>query len=220
MERIPEPELMEDPDQVLAYAEADFGEANRLFIDLFVSYFPDFIPQTVLDLGCGPGEITLRFAEHFPDSKVTGLDGSAAMLARAKDNLRRRPDLQHRVHWRRARLPVDPAAGGFDAVISNSLLHHLAAPEVLWQEVKRQANRGGVVLIMDLIRPRSPAAARQQVEVYARDAPEILRRDFLNSLHASYRPEEVRNQLDQAGLTDFSIEIVSDRHWAVHGVMQ
>ena len=50
---------------------------------------------------------------------------------------------------------------------------------------------------------------------YSRDEPEVLRRDFYNSLLAAYRPEEVREQLDRAGLKRLRVEAVSDRHWLV-----
>ncbi|MGZ8194839.1 MAG: class I SAM-dependent methyltransferase, partial [Methylosarcina sp.] len=63
MERQLEPELMEDPEQVKAYAEADFAIPHNDFIErikLFIDQ-PGF-NGTALDLGCGPGDISLRFA--------------------------------------------------------------------------------------------------------------------------------------------------------------
>ena len=70
---------------------------------------------------------------------------------------------------------------------------------------------------MDLMRPASRAAASQLVEEYARDEPELLQRDFFNSLLAAYRPREVRLQLEHSGLAELQVEIVSDRHFVVFG---
>lgn len=60
MERIIEPELMEGEEQSLAYAEADFEQPHSYFIKLFQEKFGNDIGNTVLDLGCGTGDITLR----------------------------------------------------------------------------------------------------------------------------------------------------------------
>jgi hypothetical protein len=55
------------------------------------------------------------------------------------------------------------------------------------------------------------------VNLHSADAPDILREDFYNSLLAAYTPWEVSEQLLAAGLDRLKIEIVSDRHWIVHG---
>ncbi|HEX6174620.1 MAG TPA: SAM-dependent methyltransferase, partial [Candidatus Binatia bacterium] len=62
MERIPEPELMDEDEQARAYALADFAEPHNHFVELFRECFPDeAITGHVLDLGCGPADVTLRF---------------------------------------------------------------------------------------------------------------------------------------------------------------
>jgi SAM-dependent methyltransferase len=81
MQRVPEPELMREDLQAKAYAEADFEEPHSNFIKLFQQNFPRVnIKGFVLDLGCGPGDISIRFARAFPKCAVHGVDGSEAML--------------------------------------------------------------------------------------------------------------------------------------------
>lgn len=46
--------------------------------------------------------------------------------------------------------------------------------------------------------------------------PELLQAYFNNCLHAAWRVDEVRAQLEQAGLA-LECELVSDRHWLVSG---
>jgi hypothetical protein len=70
---------------------------------------------------------------------------------------------------------------------------------------------------MDLCRPESPQQVDALVAAYAGDAPEVLRGDFENSLHAAFTVEEVRAQLDAAGLESFRVETVSDRHLVAWG---
>ncbi len=80
MDRILEPELMDDPAQVHAYAAADFSQENQGFVDRFREYFPDFSDGHVLDLGCGPGDIPIRFAQAFPSCRITAVDASEPMI--------------------------------------------------------------------------------------------------------------------------------------------
>ncbi|MCI5121436.1 MAG: SAM-dependent methyltransferase, partial [Candidatus Electrothrix sp. AUS4] len=87
---------------------------------------------------------------------------------------------------------------------------------VLWQTIREYVAPEGAVLVMDLFRPESTEAARNLVAQYAADEPEILRKDFYNSLLAAFRPDEIEVQLKQTGL-DFCCEKVSDRHVAVWG---
>lgn len=217
MDRIPEPELMDELEQARAYASADFEEPHSRCIALLVETFPDLGPKGVaIDLGCGPGDITLRFARAFPGWEVDGVDGARAMLRFGEEALAR-SDLGARVRLRHAYLPDDPLPRErYDLVFSNSLLHHLADPAVMWQTVRAIAPAGTPVFIMDLMRPASREEARRLVEEYSEGEPEGLRRDFYHSLLAAYRPKEVEEQLRRAGL-ELEVAPVSDRHWLARG---
>jgi SAM-dependent methyltransferase len=230
MHRITEPELMEGEEQGLVYAQADFSGPNRLFLSLFAEKFPQFSGKgEILDLGCGPADILIRFARTYPDCTCVGLDGSEAMLAPGRRAVEQE-QLAHRIALHCRYLPCitlphslpfaqekqGEEQEGFQVVLSNSLLHHLHTPEVLWQTVKEHIAPGGSILIMDLFRPESTEAARCLVTRHAADEPEILQEDFYNSLLAAFRPDEIQAQLKQAGL-EFCCEKVSDRHIAVWG---
>lgn len=219
MQRIPEPELMDDEAQARAYAGADFEEPNSHFAALY-DEFIGVLGQgaAVLDLGCGPGDITLRIATAHPEIEIHGLDGSGAMLAFGHAALARRPQLAGRVSFIQGLVPdaLLPRAR-YDAVISNSLLHHLHEPAALWRMLHARARPGAPVLVMDLMRPADEATARALVEQYAASEPEVLRRDFYNSLRAAFEPGEVRQQLELAGLPRLEVMAVSDRHMLVHG---
>jgi trans-aconitate methyltransferase len=219
MKRTPEPELMEDEEQVLAYAEADFEAPHSHFTSLLEAFLDDqTVKGYVLDLGCGPGDITFRLADVFPDCIIHGLDGSNAMLRCGRKRLARSSHPHDRIRFVQGALPnAALPRDRYEAVISNSLLHHLADAQVLWKAVKRWAQPEAPVFIMDLVRPDSPDQARQLVETYAAAEPEILRRDFYNSLLAAFTIDEITRQLTTAGLGHFSVEQVSDRHVVVSG---
>ena len=221
MQRVTEPELMDDPAQAEAYAAADFAEAHGRIVDSFDSCFPGAdVAGYILDLGCGPGDICFRFAARFPACSVMGVDGSRAMIQLANARKARAAVADDRVRFIEGLLPgASIPAVPFAAIISNSLLHHLHAPRVLWEAVGRYASRGTRVYVVDLFRPETVAAAQHLVDAYAAGEPDILRRDFYNSLRAAFEPCEVEAQLATAGLAGLAVDVISDRHLVVHGVM-
>ncbi len=220
MKRLLEPELMEDESQVKAYAEADFEVPHNDFIQQLKTFIdnPEF-SGTALDLGCGPGDISSRFANAFPLSKVHALDGSESMLAYAKSALP--PDLADRISFIKGLLPdVILPQPGYEIIFSNSLLHHLPDPQVLWQTIKKYSRPGTRIIIMDLLRPANVKSAQMMVDNYAATEPEILQRDFYHSLLAAFSLKEINAQL---ALADLSVNLhsqkISDRHVFITGVI-
>ena len=216
MKRIPEAEeLMDDADQALAYAEADFSASNELFIQLFEKLYANEFGGSALDLGCGPADIPIRFALRYPRARIDALDGARAMLNLAQKAIENEGLTQQvKLHCRYLPAQLDRK---YDALLSNSLLHHLNDPLDLWQTIRNSAAAGATVLIMDLLRPESPQTVDTLVAEYAHDAPDVLRRDFEASLYAAYTLDEVREQLSAASLEGLTVSQVSDRHLAVHG---
>jgi len=217
--RVLEPELMTDPEQAEAYAAADFAAVNQGFVDRFRALFPGLARGHVVDLGCGPADIPIRLCRALPGITVTGVDGSEAMLAPARVAVDA-GGLSGRIRLLHARLPgVERPPAGYDAVVSNSLLHHLPDPAVLWAEAARLGRAGAPVLVTDLHRPDSVARAREIVETYSGGEPEVLKRDFFHSLCAAFTLPEVREQLARIGLETPRAEMISDRHWAAWGML-
>jgi trans-aconitate 2-methyltransferase len=97
-----------------------FGEQRRRpFVDL-MSRVGATRAGMVVDLGCGPGTLTLALARRWPQSRVIGVDSSAEMLEQA-----RRHDVGERVEWVRTDVESwDPAQVGepVDVITANALL--------------------------------------------------------------------------------------------------
>jgi SAM-dependent methyltransferase len=218
MDRIPETELMLDPKQAVAYANADFAEPHDRFVALLRERLSGLASTgCALDLGCGPGDVTRRFARAFPGWSVDAVDGSAPMLDLGR-SATANTGLDDRIRYHELRLPSEAEwPSRFGLVFSNSLLHHLADPLVLWSSVARWAEPGAHVFVMDLMRPSSRDEAARMIDRYAADAPEVLRNDFYNSLLAAYRTGEVSTQIRASGLGALTVELVSDRHWIAWG---
>jgi SAM-dependent methyltransferase len=104
----------------------------------------------VLEVGCGPGHLSIRLARHGLD--VTGLDLDPAMIARAQANADR---LGNRHQRRPSFLVGDVAALAFpdeswDLVVSTLSMHHWADPTAGLAEIGRLLRPGARALIWDL----------------------------------------------------------------------
>lgn len=217
MKRTPEPEVMDGAEQARAYADADFSEPDTQFVAALQRAFGTWnqLPgPRVADLGCGPGNIALRMAAHLPDHDIVGYDGASAMLAIAGARAADRPNLR----FEEALLP-DPQLprAGFELIVSNSLLHHLHDPHVLWRTILDIGSSGAAVFVGDLRRPADEATVDHLVQTYSSDEPAVLTRDFRASLHAAFTVDEIRDQLGEHGLGHFTVETPSDRHVYVWG---
>ncbi|MFL0737623.1 MAG: trans-aconitate 2-methyltransferase [Prochlorococcus sp.] len=229
MQRLPEPELMNDPLQAKAYADADFSCEDEGFICRLQEYLVGLgkIPapgNLIIDLGCGPGNISERLQGLWPLSDVLGIDGSQAMLDLARQRQRKSAvDLQG-LSYRCANL-CSLVSGAADlsssavVVVSNSLLHHLHKPHLLWDAIKHLAAPGAVVFHRDLRRPLSSEQVIELKNKYMHNSPSILIRDYLASLHAAFTLKEVQFQLHHAGLDQLKVIEVEDRYLEVFGTM-
>ncbi len=99
-----------DPDRYLTYAD----ERGRPFVDLISRVYADQ-PRTVVDLGCGPGNLTRLLADRWPAAEIAGLDSSAEMIARARETV---TGIDFAVGDLRAWSPSAPV----DVLISNATL--------------------------------------------------------------------------------------------------
>ena len=218
MQRITEPELMDEPVQAEAYANADFEAAHSEIFAHFSRVFPLYKPiGPVLDLGCGPADIAVRFAQRYPNCEIDAVDGAESMLTHARVRVETE-GLEHRIFLHRCVLPNDQLPrSAYQTIVCNSLLHHLHNPAVLWDVVKRVAIPNAYVFIADLSRPDSRERARELVNTYAEGEAEVLQRDFYNSLLAAFTPKEVVTQLQTATLNSLLVKPITDRHYIVFG---
>ena len=221
MDRIIEPELMEDPEQVEAYTVADFAESHQMRVTWFRERFgPATHYPTLLDLACGSGDMTLRFARALPETRILAVDGSQTMLDSATRLLNAEPQLLPHIKFMCACLPDDPLPeDSYAIVMSHSALHHFHNPQSLWSTIRAHAKSGTLVFVSDLRRTTSVEEAHQIVHERAGDEHPALQRDFAASLCAAFTPEEVREQLVAAGLNQLKVETIGDIYLLVSGIL-
>ena len=208
---------MDVPEEVEAYASADFREVNRRFVDCALELASKTRgPLNILDLGCGPGDITISLAKSLPTAHVLGIDASEPMLAIARERATGIGNVGFAIADAK---DLAAQVGSFDLIVSNSLLHHLPDATGFWASIRRVGKPGAGVLIRDLARPSSEASAANIVARHARGESAILQQEYYRSLLAAFTPEEVRRQLRDAHLDRLGVQMVSDRHFDVTGTL-
>jgi len=213
LERILEQEVMDTERDACEYAAFD----NRIVNEEFVARALQLAPAsgTVLDIGTGPGDISILLAQRNPRLRILAIDLGKHMLELARTNvlaagLRGQIEVAE-LDAKATGLP----AGSFDMVVCNSLVHHIAGPEALFREVQRLARAGAGLFVKDLHRPASRAELQLLVETYAKGCTGYQRRTFFDSLHASLTVPEVESICERLALSDVEVRRCSDRHWSL-----
>lgn len=124
-----------DPDRYLRFAD----HRSRPGLEL-IARMPDVEARTVVDLGCGTGNLTARLAERWPDASVVGIDSSAEMIERAR---RDHPELTWYVGDITAWDPEEP----IDVAYSSATLHWLDDHAEVFRRLRSLLADGGVLAV-------------------------------------------------------------------------
>src|SRR5258705_4418264 len=126
------------PAQYLQFA----GERLRPALDL-LARVPLDGPRTIVDLGCGAGNVTKILGERWPDARITGVDSSPEMLDAARAATQADP----RYAFVAADLAQWQPDAPVDLVYSNAALHWLPDHAALFARVSAMVAHGGVLAV-------------------------------------------------------------------------
>ncbi len=116
------------------------GHRGRPFFDL-VGRIDTDAPGKVVDLGCGPGELTESLAHRWPEAEVTGIDASEDMIAAARE--RQAPsNLTFETGDVR-----DYRPDGVDVIVTNAVLQWVPNHQELLAGWARSLRRGGWIAL-------------------------------------------------------------------------
>ena len=211
LKRVLEPEVMNTPEEALAYDAMDHSEVNRQFVADLLSLGP--LEGEVLDLGTGTAQIPIELCRQCPTVRVMAVDLGEGMLDLARANVEA-AGLTERilldlVDAKRLSLADDRFAG----VISNSLVHHLSEPAFALAEAVRVTAPGGRIFFRDLLRPPDDTAVKRLVHQYTGRETEAQQAMFDASLRAALTLHEIRDLVRALGFDPLSVRTTSDRHW-------
>ena len=229
MERIPEPELMIEKEQVISYDEADFLEGEVNLINQINHYllrknisFGE--KDLIVDLGCGPGNISEKLAIKWPNTEVVGIDGAKEMILRAeykKEISTNKKDLRN-LRYICSNIK-DIKSKNFlqtkriSLLVSNSLIHHITHLEDFFDTIKSLSSHITVNFHKDLKRPFDEKSALELKAKCSSKYNEILTNDYYASLRASYTFKELKNFTLENDLSSLDVFEDGDNYLIVYG---
>ncbi len=225
--RVLEPEVMDSPEEAAEYDGMDHSAVNQVFVDdllgamLVQRSTPTASEQPgcstrVLDVGTGTALIPIELCQRDEfDGTVVAVDLAKEMLNLAHQNI----EDAGLVKWVQVKiidaksLPFEPRE--FDAVMSNSIVHHIPEPFEVLREMLRVVKPGGVLFVRDLLRPETEAEVERLVARYAGEESARSQQLFRQSLHAALTVAEMAALAADVGLPRGCVSQTSDRHWTL-----
>ncbi len=229
MERIPEPELMEEREQVISYDEADFSEGEVHLINQINHYLlrkniPLGENDLIVDLGCGPGNISEKLAIKWPNTEVIGIDGSREMISRAEYNRNISTNKKKLKNLRYICSDIKDVKSnnfllkkGISLLVSNSLIHHITNLEDFFNTIRSLSSNITVNFHKDLKRPLDENSALELKAQCSTKYNKILTNDYYASLRASYTFKELKNFILENNLSSLEVFEDGDNYLIVYG---
>jgi 2-polyprenyl-3-methyl-5-hydroxy-6-metoxy-1,4-benzoquinol methylase len=210
--RILEPEVMDDPAEAALYDAMDHREVNERFARdlLAAAAVSGVVLERIVDWGTGTALIPIALCGLDERITVTAVEPSNAMQALAVRNVAS-AGLSGRIEIVAG--GFECASGPFDAVVSNSLVHHLAKPQAAFDRALEVVRAGRLLFHRDLVRPESMTELTALVERYVPAEQPMERKLLADSLHAALTLTEVREMVGSLGFAKESVQRTSDRHW-------
>lgn len=132
-----------DPEQYLKFADARRRPADDLLARL-----DGVAASSVVDLGCGAGNITRLLAVRWPQARIVGVDNDPAMLEKAAMNAGNAGNAETAaITWRRAEIATWRASPAPDLIFSNAALHWLDDHPRLFPALIGQLADDGVLAV-------------------------------------------------------------------------
>ena len=228
MERIPEPELMEKKEQVISYDEADFSEGevnliNQINYYLLRKNISLNEKDLIVDLGCGPGNISEKLAIKWPNTEVVGIDGSKEMILMAElknkiaNNQKKLKNLRYVCSDIKNIKPSFLFKKKISLLVSNSLIHHITHLEDFFNTIRNLSSEITVNFHKDLRRPLDEKSALELKSKCSSIHNEILTNDYYASLRASYTFKELNNYTLEKNLPSLEVFEDGEKYLIVYG---
>ncbi|MEM6506967.1 MAG: class I SAM-dependent methyltransferase [Planctomycetota bacterium] len=214
LQRILEPEVMDDVAEAVAYDAMDHTQPNLSFVERLIELGIGRCDKA-LDLGTGPGDIPVMLCGPTGGVSVLAVDLAKSMLDLAKRKIGL-AGLSNRITLAQMDVKsLDLPDDCCDALFSNTILHHIPEPEAMLAEAARVLKPGGLLLIRDLVRPETKEQLDALVDQHAGDCDDQQRQLFADSLHAALTPHELGGLAQANGLGDCNVVIDTDRHMSL-----
>ena len=229
MDREPEPELMNKRSQVKAYCAADFSSGENNLIEFISNYLKInninlSRNDLIVDLGCGPGNISEKLSERWPDVNVLGVDGSQEMIREAESRILKGKFVNKYRNLdyicsdiRKISSNEIFSSKKITLLVSNSLIHHINHIDNFFKFIINLSNKETINFHKDLIRPKDKKTALKLKDKCSQKFSSILTNDYYASLKASYRKNEVQEKILELNLSSMNVIEETKEYLIVYG---
>lgn len=209
-----EPEIMDSTDEANEYDAMDHQTVNEAFANDFLAV--GNVGKDCLDLGTGTALIPIEICQRNDDIRIMAMDASMAMLELARYRLEL-ANMTDRIQLYYGNVNAMPfEASYFDAVVSNTLLHHLAEPAKMLAEAWRVLRPNGLLFIRDLVRPGTDNEIEEFVDAHAQGETAFSKQLLRQSFYAALTLNEIRELIRETGVAAESVQMTSNRHWTIN----
>jgi ubiquinone/menaquinone biosynthesis C-methylase UbiE len=192
--RTPNMEGLDDPHVAKAFERITNFLPFKLLRRKVISKLKTFTPQgTLVDLGCGSGNLIVQIAQKLPSLNLIGLDIASEILEFAKKRAVEKK-VAERIEFKlgnAGKMPFED--NSIDFLVSTLSLHHWETPPEVFKEIYRVLKENGIFLIFDFRRDSRKFFYGFITFITKVVVPKPLKKvnEPLGSLRASYTLEEV-----------------------------
>lgn len=137
---------------------------NEMLKSLFLYLKPDFTPKTILELGCGTGNLTLLISLKFPIASITAVDISSECINECKSRTS-----SSKINYIKSDFKeIDFPENMFDLVVSSISIHHLKADdkEILFRKLYKFQTCNGILSFCDQFRGETEYIYQKHIECW------------------------------------------------------
>lgn len=180
------------------YDNSHDGKFVKVMYDEILNRINNINPKSLLDLGCGPGNILLKLSQN-KNMKLYGLDISEKMIKVANDNLNGKAELKvgdsEFIPWE---------SNSFEVVVCNASFHHYPNPEKVLLEIKRVLKQNGILILGD---PTVPLVLRQILNLFCKISN--------GGDYRVYSEQEIKNLLITCGFKPLNFKKINYKSFAI-----
>jgi ubiquinone/menaquinone biosynthesis C-methylase UbiE len=188
---------------------AEMQQHDEAGLRLLVALAGTRASDRALDVACGPGFLTMAFAQACAQAR--GIDATPAFVERARRVASERGITNASFAQGDVNALPEPA-GAYDVVACRAAFHHFPDPERVLAEMARVARPGGTLLVADLLGSDDPAQAALHDRIERLCDPTHVRALPLSELERLFRAQ--RLELVRAPTSELHYDVEA---WIAHG---
>jgi len=169
-------------------------------VSSFVKYFPDnFKPNSILDLGCGNGNITAKLIPYFPNATFTLVDASIEMINLCRNQFNNYDITYSNKYFKDFIFNEE----SYDLIVAGFSLHHCdnLEKQSIFKKIYAALRKGGIFSYCDLMitktNPNHPMLLKQWNKFVSKSFPDGEKWNWILEHYEAFdKPTDYQVQLE------------------------